>query len=263
MFEYEHTSKYSAFETREQLLKEIDGDDFHLSPIQGKITLNKLERILDSNEGKSIEFLQSEFINQTDSQFHSLLNEMFSEIAKFITTIPRLPDMEKEYASEDRLKIEVDDSREKIITRIKKFAKKHETGLLSLYVFRDMDSIDWEPFIKAALERNPVSFSAFEKCSSEVIYEKIKSLNNESIYDGKRMALPDEVWNFGTGDGCEKALLMADILHHQDPAAEITIDIANKNVTLRHNKSEFNFSSKKGFNRFITISDNDYSVVIK
>lgn len=262
MFEYEHSSKYNAFESREQLLKEIDGDDFHLSPIQGKITLNKLESILENNEGKPLEFYQSEFTNHTDPQFHSLLNEMFAEIGKFISTDPKLPDHDKDYIVEERLKIEVDDSREKIITRINKFAKKHETGLLTLYVYRDMDSIDWVPFIKAAIERNPVSFRVLEKCSPDFIYEKLKSLGQESIYDGKRMALPDEVWNFGTGDGCEKALLMAGILHHQDPASEIKIDISNKNVIVRHHNSEFMFQSKKGFSRLITIRDNFYSADI-
>ena len=41
MFEYEHSSKFNVSpETRGSLVKEIEGDDFHLSPIQGKIMLN-------------------------------------------------------------------------------------------------------------------------------------------------------------------------------------------------------------------------------
>ena len=37
MFEYEHTSKFNvSAETRGSLVKEIEGDEFHLSPIQGK-----------------------------------------------------------------------------------------------------------------------------------------------------------------------------------------------------------------------------------
>ena len=36
---------------------------------------------------------------------------------------------------------------------------------------------------------------------------------DESIYDGtSRLAQPDEVWNFGTGDGLEKCLLAANVL---------------------------------------------------
>ena len=44
------------------------------------------------------------------------------------------------------------------------------------------------------------------------IYDMISKLKNKSIYDDGRMAQPDEVWNFGRGDGAEKAFLMADAL---------------------------------------------------
>ena len=37
------------------------------------------------------------------------------------------------------------------------------------------------------------------------------------------MAQPDEVWNFGRGDGAEKAFLMADAIIHNDPAAGISM----------------------------------------
>src|SRR5512133_1547675 len=41
MFEYEHSSRFNvSAETRGLLVKEIEGDDFHLSPIQWKIMLN-------------------------------------------------------------------------------------------------------------------------------------------------------------------------------------------------------------------------------
>ncbi|HAM10216.1 MAG TPA: hypothetical protein DCP74_08065, partial [Bacteroidales bacterium] len=44
MFEYEHTSKYNvSADTRASLVKEIEGDEFHLSPILGKIFLNDIE----------------------------------------------------------------------------------------------------------------------------------------------------------------------------------------------------------------------------
>ena len=48
MFEYEHTSKFNvSAESRETLVKEIEGDEFHLSPIQGRILLNDFEAILE------------------------------------------------------------------------------------------------------------------------------------------------------------------------------------------------------------------------
>jgi hypothetical protein len=49
-------------------------------------------------------------------------------------------------------------------------------------------------------------------CATETI-ACIAALPNESIYDGpSRLAQPDEVWNFGRGDGLEKCLLAATVL---------------------------------------------------
>ena len=56
LFEYEHTSKYSvSSETRDLLIREIEGDEFHLSPIQGKILLNDIETIIDNNSSRKPE----------------------------------------------------------------------------------------------------------------------------------------------------------------------------------------------------------------
>src|SRR4030042_1477092 len=57
MFEYEHTSKFNvSAETRAELIKEIEGDEFHLSPLPSKIMLNEVEKIIDENRGKSLKF---------------------------------------------------------------------------------------------------------------------------------------------------------------------------------------------------------------
>jgi hypothetical protein len=44
------------------------------------------------------------------------------------------------------------------------------------------------------------------------IHKWLLHLPGESIYDGTRVAQPDEVANYNTGDGIEKALLMASVL---------------------------------------------------
>ena len=43
------------------------------------------------------------------------------------------------------------------------------------------------------------------------VFEKLKEWPNESIYDGNRLALPDEVVNFQRGDGIEKAITLMNI----------------------------------------------------
>ena len=82
---------------------------------------------------------------------------------------------------------------------------------------------------------------------------------DESIYDGKRLALPDEVWNFKRGDGIEKAILIASFILHNDNNQQIKIIINNKQATLENKDNRFVFSSQKGLNKIIEIKG---SVVI-
>ena len=93
MFEYEHNSKFNvSAEMREQLIEEIEGDEFHLSPIQGKIMLNEIESLLDEMQGSSLEKLEYEFILKAGAEHVSLIKEMFIEIREFVVTVPKLPD---------------------------------------------------------------------------------------------------------------------------------------------------------------------------
>jgi hypothetical protein len=188
---------------------------------------------------------------------------MFSEIRRFIRTNPKIPDLNKYYEVSEKLNISVDDNREKIITRINRYSKKAEAGLLALYVFREMEAISWLPFVKAAIERNPVCFDGLKGKTPGEVHDILQKMPDESIYDAKRLALPDEVWNFGRGDGIEKALLMADLLSHKDQSSTLTIDITNKRVSLSHDGKSYLFTSKKGFNKLISISGGEYSITDK
>jgi hypothetical protein len=260
MFEYEHSSRFNAFESRDQLIKEIDEDDFHLSPIQGKMILNYVEDIISSNEGKDLDFFLEEFRKISNPVCESLLKEMFAELHDFIHTDPKLPSGEKNWSESEQLAISTDDTREKIITKINRYSKKSEMGLLALYVYRDMEVVDWAVFIKAAIERNPVCFTGLEDKNPREVYNILKSMDDNSIYEGKRIAMPDEVWNFGCGDGIEKAILMADFLSHTDKSLPITIESEGRNVDLKYNGETYRFGSRKGFSRKINISDGDYTV---
>ncbi|GAG44346.1 unnamed protein product, partial [marine sediment metagenome] len=44
------------------------------------------------------------------------------------------------------------------------------TADLAFYTYRDMKSCDWVPFIKAAVERNPVSIQMAESMSIQEVY---------------------------------------------------------------------------------------------
>ncbi len=261
MFEYEHNSKFSvAPEFREMLVKEIEGDDFHLSPIQGKILLNDIEDILSTHPVETLYDLELEFIVAAGIQFSDIIREMFIDLNDFIFTDPKIPDSRKEYQITDRLQITVDDSREKIISLINKHSDKSEQAKLALYAYRQMDKIDWRPFIKAAIERNPVCFTDLEGKTTEEVLNILKTLPDESIYDGKRLALPDEVWNFKRGDGIEKALLLADFLMHNDNTSTVLIEIDHKKVVLTCDGRNYHFISHKALSQHISISRGSYII---
>jgi len=262
MFEYEHTSKFNvSSETRGSLVKEIEGDDFHLSPIQWKIMLNDIEAILDEHSGKSLKEIEIEFIKKTGTEFEKVIQEMFEELNNFIFIDPKIPDPEKIYSVTEKLKITTENDREEIINLITDQKDTSETAQLALYVYRDMDKIDWRPFIKAAIERNPVSFGDLNEKTNYEVYSILKELPVESIYDGNRLALPDEVWNFRRGDGIEKAFLLADLLLHNDKSTTISIEIDHSKVLLTTGQHEFHFTSHKKLRKSIQIKGKDYNIV--
>jgi hypothetical protein len=261
LFEYEHSSRFNASsETRSSLVKEIEGDDFHLSPIEWKILLNDIETILDKNSGKSLNEIENEFIEKTGTEFEVNIKEMFSELREFIYIDPKIPVPEKNYIATEKLNISVADTREDIIRTITEAQDKSEIALLTMYVYRQMDVINWQPFVKAAIERNPVAFTdLYEKTYYEV-YSVLKELPIESIYDGNRLALPDEVWNFKRGDGIEKAFLLAGFIHHKDKSTTVSINIENRKVRLSTGGHDFHFISKKSLNKSIVIKGDQYKI---
>ena len=260
MFEYEHTSKYNVSETREMLIKEIEGDEFHVSPLFGKILLNDIEKIINNSSEKSLGEVKNEIKNNCSSINGDLLNEMFSELQDFICTEPQMPAIDKKYTATGKINISPCDSREEITEKIYKNASNSEMALLTLYVFRDMERIDWTPFVKAAIERNPVCFADLAGKDENMLYQILTDMSNESIYDGKRLAMPDEVWNFKRGDGIEKAILMANFILQNNTNQQIKIIIENKQVVIENNGKSFVFNSLKGISKIIEINGNRIDV---
>jgi hypothetical protein len=261
MFEYEHSSKYSvAWETRALLVNEIEGDEFHLSPIQGKIMLNDIENIFIGAKEKSFDEFREEFMKSAGDINESLLSEMFHDLNDFICIDPKIPGINKVFINTHVPAISPEDSREKIADTITDLTEKSETALLTMYVYRQMDRIDWIPFVKASIERNPVCFTDLNGKSIMEVYSILNNLTDESIYDGKRLALPDEVWNFRRGDGIEKAFLLADFIIQKYPEASLVIEIVNEKVILKYENEDYLFSSSKSFRKSVTISGNKYSV---
>jgi hypothetical protein len=261
MFEYEHSSKFNvSSDTRERLIKEIEEDEFHLSPLQGRIMLNDIESLLIENKSKNLQEIEHEFIKYACDVPEELIHKMFGEIGVFIHTDPKLPSPEKKFTSSEVPDISIDDSRTKIVNKILGLKEISESALLALYIYRQMDIIDWLPFIKASIERNPVCFKDLNSKSVGEVYHILSEMENHSIYDEIRLALPDEVWNFRRGDGIEKAILLADFIMKSDGNSLIAIDIDDKIVTMNVNGSIYTFTSSKSLKKSISISEGNYSI---
>ena len=100
-----------------------------------------------------------------------------------------------------------------VADRLRALRDTNRTAALAPYAGHELGETESAPFVKAALERSPVSKATFGVADVPSAISRIAALGDESIYDGpSRLAQPDEVWNYGTGDGLEKCLLAANIL---------------------------------------------------
>jgi hypothetical protein len=125
---------------------------------------------------------------------------------------PRLPDASrvKFVSSDEPLALTPEMGYAEIADRLSALRATNRAAALAPYAAHELGQVESAPFVKASLERCPVSKSALE--GTDVV-ERVAKLPNESIYDGpSRCATPDEVWNFGRGDGLEKCLLVANAL---------------------------------------------------
>ncbi|MBN1392234.1 MAG: hypothetical protein JW947_05460 [Sedimentisphaerales bacterium] len=254
LFRYEHGSNYKiACKTHDKLLAEVSDEDFVPYELPGRIRCDKLESFLQkqnpdlrSSEGKTA--LRS-FIETVipDAQ------KFVDELADFIHIEAKLPSTDKNFVPSERIRIPVDYSREQIIDYLRQIRQSNTIADLAFYAYRDMETCDWVPFIKAAMERNPVSIQRVESMSLEQVLAWLNRMNNDSIYDGKRLAQPDEVANYKTGDGLEKAFLLANVIRQRNPAQNIEI-VSEKNGVILKGTNQYHFESDKGLRRNVFIS---------
>ena len=125
---------------------------------------------------------------------------------------PRLPDASRvRFVREDEpLALAPDMGRAEIADRLEALRGSNRSAALAPYAAHELGKTEAAPFVKAALERSPVSRAALGGLPEAAALDAIGSLADESIYDGpSRLAQPDEAWNFGRGDGLEKCLLAA------------------------------------------------------
>lgn len=251
LFHYEHGSDYRVADTSfDKLLAEVADEDFVPYPISGRIRCDLLADFMAKEKpdprtarGRAA-FKQ--FIEPTIPNADQLVNEL----ADFLHAEARLPAQDKNWLPPDPLEISPEQSREQIISYLTHKRQSNVTADLAFYAYRDMASCDWAPFIKAAIERNPVSTQMASEKSLDQVYAWLGQLGDTSIYDQQRLAQPDEVANYKTGDGIEKAFLLANVIRQREPGRDIEL-VAHKDRIVLKAAREYRFTSTKGFEKRI------------
>jgi len=253
LFHYEHGSNYRiADSTHEKLLAEVSDEDFVPYELPGRIRCDKLDG-----------FLRQQKIDIRNPQGRNTLirfiepvvpdaQRLVEELADFVYAEAKLPTINKNFVPTAPIEISTEQNREQIIDYLRQLRASNSTADLAFYAYRDMGTCDWVPFVKAAVERNPVSIEMASNMSIEQAYEWLSGLANESIYSDNRLAQPDEVVNYGRGDGVEKALALANVIRQRSPEQDIEIIVESDSVVLK-GQNEYRFLSGEGFEKHITI----------
>ena len=137
--------------------------------------------------------------------------------------VPRLPDAGRVrfVRSDAPLSLSADMGYAEVADRLEALRGSNRAAALAPYAGHELGRTGCAPFVKAALERSPVSRAALRAMPEEEALDAISALADESIYDGpSRLAQPDEVWNFGRGDGLEKCLLAANAIGGDEIAVD-------------------------------------------
>ncbi|MCK4697932.1 MAG: hypothetical protein KAT53_06475, partial [Dehalococcoidia bacterium] len=249
VFAYEHGSPYRINDrTRDKLLAEIDTEEFQVTPLPHRIVLNELEELVRQENIKcdtpdDLELLKAQLASDCLEAEVAL-----ERLAGFCKTDPSLPDIEtKEFVSgQEPLGISLEMTREEIIDRLEVIRECNDTANMAFYAYRDLNRTEPWPFVVAAMQRNPVSIEGAGEMETSDLVRKIREMPDGSIYDGPgRLAQPDEVWNYGRGDGLEKAVLLANILHSRMPDEEVVIELSPDRAWLKVGQTGYAFSSRK------------------
>jgi hypothetical protein len=254
LFHYEHGSNYRvADKTFDKLLTEISEEDFVPYQLPGRIRCDLLNEFMEkqkpdlrSIEGKTA---FTKFIEPVipDAQ------RFVDELADFVHIEAKLPPSDKNFLPVEPIEISAEQSREQIIDYLHKVRRSNITADLAFYSYRDMESCNWLPFVKAAVQRNPVSIQMVKAMSIKEIFVWLEQMKDDSIYDDKRLAQPDEVVNYKTGDGLEKAFLLANVIRERNTEQDVEI-ITDKNQVILKGQSEYRFVSTKDLEKQVSIS---------
>ncbi|HLA81989.1 MAG TPA: hypothetical protein VJP78_10305 [Thermoleophilia bacterium] len=246
-YEYDCPYRFND-ETREKLMMEVAGEDFETSPIHDRIILDDLEKLVSeqSYDVRADEGF-AQFVEDVAASCPSG-QEAIEGLRRFCWIEPRLPDAATKAFRREQAPLGLTPAmgRADVIARLEEIRGSNELAELAFYAYRDLGRTDPEPFLKAALERSPVSVAATQDLDDDAVIAAVMALPEESIYDGPhRLAQPDEVWNYARGDGLEKALVLANILGPRHAEERLTVEVMTGAAVLTVGGDSIRFTSTK------------------
>ena len=220
-------------ESRAALLQEMEAQAFSLSRMEEKILINEVEDYLYLHPDCGFEQYERYFLEELLVGHCDNVQQLFSELKAFLHVEPRLPS-----AADKRFETEAawtlapglsrDEYRDYVYTQA---ASGADWADLAIYAYRDMRQVDWMPYLKAAVERNPVGATMCGGVSDGEVYMRLQAMPSVSIYEEEfRLAQPDEVWNYGRGDGLEKAVALLALLKRRHPGAVYRLTVGEEAV---------------------------------
>lgn len=253
LFGYEHGSKFRiADATFDKLLTEVSDEDYSRYKFSGRLCCEELMKFVEREQIDILDPKGREELANFLGVFVPESAKIVEDLFDFLHIEAKLPPAEKAYEPAEPIGLRVGQGRQEVIEYLQSIRDKSVTADLAFYAYRDMDSCEWEPFMEAAIERNPVSIEMAKDKDEAEIYNWLEGIVNESIYDGRRLAQPDEVVNYGRGDGVEKAIAFANIIHARAPQQDVEVLIDGKGVVVKAGK-EYRFESEKGFEKKLIV----------
>jgi hypothetical protein len=253
LYHYEHGSPYKIGDsTHDKLLAEVSEEDFVPYELPGRVRCDRLCEFLTRHKTDVREPRGREALRKVLGGTIPEVDQLIEDLMSFVRIEAQLPDADKSFASAGAIQISAGRSREEIIDLLRRARADIAVVDLAFYAFRDMESCDWRPFVKAALERNPVSLEKTKSLSLAEVYEWLNRMPAASIYDANRLAQPDELANYGTGDGLEKAFLLANVLRHRHLEQGLRLVVDRDKVVL-HAGQEYTFTSAKTLQGLVDI----------
>lgn len=240
-YAFEDSCPYKVSDaTRDRLLAEMDEDEFFASPLPDRIPLNKFDDVFRHRSLRLESEADRQELAREFNCYHTGACAIIEELTAFCRLEPRWPESDgpsKPFLPADATALQLPDTftREELIELLQAQRDTCPAADLAFYAYRDLSRTDPRPFLKAAVERSPVCIEATRAMDTDTLLAVLRDLPSASIYgdDAPRAAQPDEVWNAARGDGLEKAILLATLLHARAPADPFTVETDGHTARLR------------------------------